>query len=137
MADQQNQNQNQGQGQNGGAQGQVREAAQRARDTAQRVGERAREGLDSAREAAAHQYRRAEGMIARNPGTSVLTSFGLGVGVGLVLGMLLTPRERSWYDRYVDEPMGDWGDRIGELADRVASRLRQVPDAIRDRMPGR
>jgi ElaB/YqjD/DUF883 family membrane-anchored ribosome-binding protein len=134
MADKQNQNQ----GQNGGsAQSQVREAAQRAREGVQRLGEQAREGFDTAREAAAHQYRRAEGMVARNPGTSVLTAFGLGMGLGVLLGMMIGGRERSWYDRYVDEPMHDWSDRIGSLADRVASRLRHAPEFVREHMPGR
>jgi hypothetical protein len=66
------------------------------------VGDQVREGFDQARAAWAHQYRQAEGMMARNPGQSVLFGFGLGFGLGLAVALLLPGEERPWHERQLD-----------------------------------
>lgn len=106
---------------NGGVREGVQEVGQRIQDGAAQVGDRVREGYDAAREGLAHSYRRAEGVVARNPGQSVLVGFGVGFGLGVLLTVLLTRREEeSWYQRYVP-------DRLRNL---------HLPDAITRHMPG-
>ncbi|HWE39830.1 MAG TPA: hypothetical protein VG406_24990 [Isosphaeraceae bacterium] len=88
------------QGNNGGDGG----AAQRS-GVGERIsdaGDQVREGFDQARAAWAHQYRQAEGMIARNPGQAVLFGFGLGLGVGLAVALLIPGQDRPWHERQLD-----------------------------------
>lgn len=107
---------------NGGVREGLQDIGQRIQDGASQVGERVRDGYDAAREGMAHTYRRAEGVMARHPGQSVLMGFGVGFGLGVLLTVLLTRREEeSWYDRYVP-------DRLRNL---------HLPDAIARHMPGR
>ena len=124
--------QNQGQGrQNGGAQGareQAQGVGQQIQDGAAQVGQRVREGLDSARETAAHGYRQAEGMVARNPGSSVLVGFGVGFGLGVLLTVLMTREERPWYERYTDS--------LGDVPDYVRDSLQQAKKSIRRGVEG-
>ncbi|MBX6316755.1 MAG: hypothetical protein IRY99_28155 [Isosphaeraceae bacterium] len=140
------QNQSQGRQDSGaagamqGAREQIREMGQGLQERAQQAGQRFREGYDATREELAHRYRRAEGMIARHPGTSVLTAFGVGFGLGVFLSILLTQREEpeSWYERYVPESLRDFPERVREVPDRLRSmgkRIRRnLPETIARQM---
>ncbi len=85
--------------------------------------DRFREGYEAAREEMARHYRRAEGIVARHPGNSVLIGFGLGIGVGLALTALLSRDEESWADRYVPDSLRDLSGSI---------RRAHIPQHVRD-----
>ena len=127
-------------GQGGAAQGlgeRVQAVGEDLRTRAGDVSHAAREHLDEAREHLAHRYRRAEGMMARNPGTSVLLGFGLGVGAGLLLTALFAREEETWYDRYLPERLRDVPERLGSMKSHVRdlpSRLRDLPEHVLDRL---
>src|SRR3954453_16675681 len=74
--------QDQGRHRNGAAGGGGREegqdVGQRLQEGAGQVAQHVREGYDSARDELGRRYRRAEGMMARNPAPSVLMGFGIG-----------------------------------------------------------
>ena len=127
-------NQNQGRRgespQNGGAGG-VRQSAQNlvqgAQEGLEQVGGRLRDGYGAVSEQAAHQYRQAEGAVARNPTTSVLVGFGLGLGLGLAISALIaSEEEETWAEKYVPDSVRDMSHRLGKIRYRdVAS---HVPD---------
>ena len=129
-----NQPQNSGQGQarqNGGAaagaQQAVRDAGQKLQEGAAQVGQHVQEHLGAAKEQAAHGYRQAEGLVARNPSQSLLVGFGVGVGLGVLLAALLTrEEERPWYDRYAD--------RLRGLPDYARDHLGHLPEYARDHL---
>jgi ElaB/YqjD/DUF883 family membrane-anchored ribosome-binding protein len=113
-----------------GARDQVRNVADQVQQGAAQVGDRLHEGYDSAREAAAQGYRRAEGTIARNPGPSVLLGFGVGFGLGLVLCSMFT-REETWAEKYLPESLQDAPDRYRSLV----SSLRSLPKTVHEHLP--
>lgn len=63
-------------------------------------------------------YERAHEMVGENPAYSALACFGMGVGVGVMLTMLLTSskqaEEKSWYEGYLPDR-----DFVRDLADQV------------------
>jgi ElaB/YqjD/DUF883 family membrane-anchored ribosome-binding protein len=69
---------------------QTREIGQNFQEGAERVSRRMREGYDTARERAGQSYRRAEGIVARHPAPSLMFSFGLGFGLGVLIAVALT-----------------------------------------------
>jgi hypothetical protein len=123
-----------GRNQNGGSmQGprdQVRNVAEQVQQGAEQTGERLQEGYRSARGKALYGYRQAEGTIARNPGPSLLLSFGVGFGLGLVLCSMFT-REETWAEKYLPESLQDLPDRYNSLV----SSLRSLPQAVHERLP--
>ncbi len=137
MADKQ-QSKPQGDQNNGGSwQDRAREAGQKVRETGDRLGDSVQHGYDAAREEAMHRYRQTEGMIARNPASSVALGFGVGVGLGVLLSVLLTRREETWYDRYVPDA---WRDRLRDVPDYMrssADRLRDIPAEVARHIPHR
>jgi hypothetical protein len=100
---------------------------QQIREGAEAVGGRLREGYDSAREGIGRGYRRAAGGIARNPAPSVLISFGIGFGLGVVLVSLLGREEEIWAERNIP-------DRIRRVPESVSESVREtvknVPDQV-------
>ena len=123
-------NQNSGGGSNQGAQNQARNAAQQVQEGVSQVGHRIQEGYDSARESAVHQYRQAEGTVARNPGPSVLIGFGVGFGIGLALCSMFT-REETWAEKYLPESLQDVPSRYRSLV----SSLKSLPRSVHDHLP--
>ncbi|WP_435008136.1 hypothetical protein P12x_005410 [Tundrisphaera lichenicola] len=123
--------QNAGGGSAQGAQNQVRNAAHQVQQGAEQLGQRIHEGYDTARESAVHQYRQAEGTVARNPGSSVLIGLGVGFGLGLVLSSMLTRREETWAEKYLPESLQDVPDRYRSLV----SSLKTLPRSVHDHLP--
>jgi len=131
-----NQNRPQGQGrQNGGSSSGAREQIQnlggQIQEGAAQVGDRLREGYDATREEMARRYRRAEGTIARNPAPSLLISFGVGFGVGLIVTSLLGRREETWADRYLPDSLRKMPDTLRDSA----QSLRDSAQSVRDSAP--
>jgi ElaB/YqjD/DUF883 family membrane-anchored ribosome-binding protein len=107
---------------NGGLTDTARDVGQRVQEGFSNAGQKLQDGYGAAGENVAHAYRRAEGLVARNPGSSVLVGFGVGFGLGVLLTALLSRREEpSWYDRYVPEKLRDL----------------RLPDSIARHLPGR
>lgn len=131
--------------QNGGIASTAREAVQGAGESIQQgyeqVANRIQGGYDASREQVAHQYRAAEGVAARNPSTSILVGFGLGVGLGIALTSLLVGREETWAEKHVPDSVRDLPDRLRKLraqdvADQIPaswhSTFHHLADSIRD-----
>ncbi len=115
---------------NGGAREPVHNVGQRIQEGAEQLSHRVREGFDTTREEAARHYRRAEGMVGRNPMPSVMIGFGIGFGLGLVLTTLLShPEEETWADRYLPDALRR---RVPDALRRAPDRFHDLADAIRD-----
>jgi len=130
----------QGQGhnpQNGGVRDQGWQAGQQIREGAGNVAGRLNEGLEVARDRAAQGYRQAEGAIARNPGPSVLISFGIGLGIGIALVQLLGQEEQSWTDRNIRNPIRDLqlDRRAREVVKNAPEQAHNIADAIMSHLP--
>jgi hypothetical protein len=68
---------------------------------------------------------RIDQMIARNPMSSILTSFGLGLGFGLMVTLLISRRrEESWLERTLPESM-----------QHLPARLKRVPESLASYAP--
>jgi uncharacterized protein YjbJ (UPF0337 family) len=80
----------------------AREYADQASGAARRGYDQAREavtqGYEKASQAVSHGYEDATEMVRRKPVESVAVSFGAGLITGILVAMMLAPRERSsWY----------------------------------------
>jgi ElaB/YqjD/DUF883 family membrane-anchored ribosome-binding protein len=69
---------------------------------------------------------RAGEFVSENPYSSVLTGFGLGFGFGLVVTLLLSRREETWYERHIPESLQEWPDRLRKGSEKVASQVSQA-----------
>ena len=114
---------------------QAKEAAKPVLDQvkqgADQLSQQAKEHYGNVREGALKGYRQAEGTIARNPTPSVLISFGVGFGLGVVLCSLLTKKEETWSEKYLPESLKDVPDQYDSL---VAS-LKSLPKAVHQQLP--
>lgn len=63
---------------------------------AARQGATATEGISSAREYIGRGYEQAEQIVVHNPMSSFVVLFGVGLGLGMLLSMMLPQRERSF-----------------------------------------
>jgi hypothetical protein len=76
--------------------------------------------------------------VGRNPYTTVLTSFGIGFGLGLFVTLLISRRESSWFERYAPEAMQNLPDRLKHLPDQLKhlpDRLKHVPESVASYVP--
>jgi hypothetical protein len=62
-------------------------------------------------------------IVARYPYPSLLTSFGLGFGFGLVVTLLVNRREPNWFERNVSEPIHHFPDRLKRVPEAIGSHL--------------
>lgn len=118
----------QGQGRrNGGADPEIRQtiqgAGERIQEGAQQLGQRIQEGVGHAQEEAARRYRRAEGMMARNPAPTVLIGFGIGFGLGLIVTTMLARPEETWAERHIPDRLRHAPEALQHLAEAVARHL--------------
>jgi hypothetical protein len=78
-------------------------------------------------------------IVSERPHTSVLTAFGLGFGLGLVVTMLLSREEESWFERYAPEAIQDLPDRLKHaklrIASAVPSSLQQAGESLASYVP--
>jgi hypothetical protein len=123
---------------NGGAQpsgeSQAQNFQQSVRQGVEQAADRLREGYGDARDEMARRYRHAEGMVARNPGSSVLIGFGLGFGLGLALTVILTQEEESWADRYLPDSLRRFPESVHRMKKRgiEAARDSHAAETIQD-----
>jgi hypothetical protein len=61
------------------------------------------------------------GLVRRNPITAVMSGFGLGLGFGLAVTLLITRREPSWYERNISEPLHHLPERLSRVPSSVGS----------------
>ena len=106
-----------------GAKDQAQAVGQRLQEGASAMKDRAQEGYEAASDEVGHRYRQAEGMIARNPGPSVLVGFGVGFGLGVLLTVLLTRREETWYERYMPDSLRGMPDRLRHGAENLSRHM--------------
>jgi hypothetical protein len=112
-------------GNNVGAERSGHEPARDIRSSAEQVSHQVRQGSESARDEMSREYRSAEGMIARNPASSMLIGFGVGFGLGILLTTVLTHREETWAERYLPDSLRDF-----RVPDRMSRAVQQVPDSL-------
>lgn len=67
------------------------------------------------------------GMVSERPHTSVMTAFGIGFSLGLLVTLLLSRDEESWFERYAPEAIQGLPDRLKNARRRIAS---AVPSSI-------
>jgi hypothetical protein len=114
-----------------GARETLQSVGQGLQERAGEMGEQLREGFDSGRAELKRRYRSVEGVLARNPRSSVLLGLGLGFGVGLVITSLLGERHReTWSERHLPDPLRHLPETLEQLADSA----RQLPEALRSRV---
>lgn len=76
--------------------------------------------------------------VDRNPHTTMLTSFGLGFGLGLFVTLLISRRESSWFEQYAPEAIQDLPDRLKHLPDQLKhlpDRFKNVPESVASYVP--
>ena len=76
--------------------------------------------------------------VERNPYSTVLTSFGIGFGVGLFVTLLMSRRESNWFKRYAPEAIQDLPDRLKHLPDQLKhlpDRFKHVPESVASYVP--
>ncbi|HEV3164907.1 MAG TPA: hypothetical protein VGZ22_12835 [Isosphaeraceae bacterium] len=107
------------------------EGRHRLKEGMEEAGHRVREGYESAREAVGEKYRRAGEMVAHNPTQSVLVSFGLGFGLGVLLTVALSSREESWYERHLPDSLHDFPESLRRLPERISEAIaRHIPRSM-------
>ena len=125
-------NSGQGQGrQNGGAREQGQSVGEKIKEGAEQASQSLRENYETVSDEMGRRYRRAEGMMARNPTQSVLIAFGVGFGLGIVLTTMLSGPEESWAERHIPDRLRNAPDSLHHLADSI----RSLPDAIARCLP--
>jgi len=125
-----------GAGAGAGGQSSASNVTQRVQEGVQQVGQQFRESYGSARDEMGRRYRRAEGMMARNPAPSVLIGFGIGFGLGLVVTSLLGERHReTWADRYVPDRLRGLPDSLQDSLEQLTESVRNLPDAVKAHLP--
>jgi hypothetical protein len=81
---------------------------------------------------------RVGGFVARNPYSTVLTSFGIGFGFGLFVTLLMSRRESTWFERYAPEAIQDLPDRLKNLPDQLKhlpDRFKHMPESLASYVP--
>jgi hypothetical protein len=67
-------------------------------------------------------------LVSGRPYTSMLTGFGIGFGFGLLVTLLISRREESWFERYAPEALQDLPDRLKQARQQMAS---TVPSTVK------
>jgi ElaB/YqjD/DUF883 family membrane-anchored ribosome-binding protein len=109
----------------------AREVVEEVQTRMGEVGNRIQEGWTTASRSAEQGYRRAEGLVERNPSQSILVGFGVGFGIGLALTALLASREETWAEKYLPESLQDLPNRYQHLV----SSLKDLPRTAREHLP--
>ena len=96
------------------------------------VGDRLREGYDSARDGVRRGYKSAERVVSHNPAPSLLVSFGVGFGLGLVACLAFAAREKdTWAERHLPDSLLHAPDSLRHLVEQA----RHLPDLLKQHVP--
>jgi len=81
------------------------------------------------------------GMISGRPHTSLMTAFGVGFGLGLLVTLLLNrDEEESWIERYTPDAIQDLPDRLKhvshKLSDSMSGSLKHAGESLASYVPG-
>jgi hypothetical protein len=99
--------------------------AQQYNRTAQ-FGDQAQSTYEEVKHQAGDMLHQTEDLVRRNPGTSALTTFGIGFGLGLlVTAMLMPPRRRTWYDA-----AREYMPRTPDMSHMQSAMSRYLPDSV-------
>ena len=79
-------------------------------------------------------------MISERPGTSLMTAFGVGFGLGLLVTVLLSRREEeTWFERYAPDAIQELPDRLKrvgqKVSDSMSGSLRQAGESVASYVP--
>jgi hypothetical protein len=67
---------------------------------------------------------RVQQFVSDRPHTSLMTAFGVGFGLGLLVTLLLNRREEeSWFERYAPDAIQDLPERFQQARHKVASAM--------------
>lgn len=87
-------------------------------------GSTATEGMAQTREYFGRRYQQAEELVVRNPMSSFLTVFGVGIGLGLLVSLAIPMRQRSFSELSTPEKAQWIGRRMRDtLTGMVPERL--------------
>jgi hypothetical protein len=77
--------------------------------------------------------------LSERPYSSIMAGFGLGFGLGLLVTLLLSREEESWYEKYAPEALQDLPDRFHRakqhLASSVPGSFKQAGESIASMVP--
>ena len=80
-----------------------------------------------------------QGMVADRPGTSLMTAFGVGFGLGLLVTLMLSREEEGWFDRYAPDAIQDLPDRLNQarhrLSDSMSGSLKHAGESLASYVP--
>ena len=88
------------------------EGADKLKETADKVAEAANQAWETTREKAGEAMQTGEKYLHENPGTSVLSIFGLGVLVGVLIGWSVAHEEQDDYSASARKFAKRWGRKL-------------------------
>ena len=107
-------------------------SSQGIREGVEMVGDRLREGYDSARDGVRRGYRSAERLVSHNPAPSLLVTFGVGFGLGLVACLVFAGREKqTWAERHLPDSLLHAPDSLRHLVEQA----RHLPESLKQHVP--
>jgi hypothetical protein len=81
-----------------------------------------------------------QGFVSGRPHTSLVTAFGVGFGLGLLVTLLLNREEESWFERHTPDAIRDLPDRLKHaghrLSDSMSGSLKHAGESLASYVPG-
>jgi hypothetical protein len=62
-------------------------------------------------------------MVSERPHSSLMTAFGVGFGLGLLVTLLLNREEETWFERYAPDAIQDLPDRLRHAGHKVSDSM--------------
>lgn len=88
------------------------ETSDRLNETTEKISDAATQAWDTTREKAGEALDTGEKYVRENPGTSVLSIFGLGVLVGVLIGWSVAHEDRDDYSATARKYAKRWGKKL-------------------------
>ena len=88
------------------------EAAEKASETAEKITDAANQAWEATREKAGEALQTGEKYVRDNPGTSVLSIFGLGFLVGVLVGWSVAHEDQDDYSASARKFAKRWGKKL-------------------------